>query len=82
MSSASFIGSVSPGAISVVASSGWPSSASSACATLCAGTRRPMVRRDGCDSRRGTSLVASRMKVYGPGVPSFSSRYWRLSTRA
>jgi hypothetical protein len=46
------------------------------------GTRRPIVLRDGCDRRRGTSRVASRMTVNGPGVAAFSWRYWRLSTRA
>ena len=39
----SFIGSRSPGAISVVASSGWPSSSSSACVTACAGDRKSVV---------------------------------------
>jgi hypothetical protein len=32
--------------------------------------------------RRGTSLVASRMKVNGPGVADLSSRNCRLSTIA
>jgi hypothetical protein len=41
-----------------------------------------MVLRAGCDSRRGTSLVASRMNTYGPGVAPLIQRYWRLSTRA
>ena len=73
MSCGSFIGSVSPGAMSVVASSGAPCSASSSWVTRWSGTRNPMVRREGCDTRRGTSRVASRMKVKGPGVPSLSS---------
>ena len=46
------------------------------------GTRRPMVLRDGWLRRRGTSLVASRMTVNGPGVAALSKRNWRLSTRA
>jgi hypothetical protein len=36
--------------------------------------RTPTVRFFGCSSRRGTSLVAGRMNVYGPGVAAFTAR--------
>jgi hypothetical protein len=39
-----------------------------------------MVLREGWLRRRGTHLVASRIKVNGPGVAALSRRNWRLST--
>src|SRR5690606_30373454 len=63
ISVASFSGASSSGRISVVDNSGSLSSASSACATGWSGTRKPMVLRRGCRSRRGNSRVPSRMKV-------------------
>ena len=49
---------------------------------LLSGTRMPMVLRRGFCSRRGTSWVALRIKVYGPGVTDFMSRNAVLSTLA
>ncbi|MOA36591.1 hypothetical protein D3C78_1581230 [compost metagenome] len=60
-------GSSSPGMIRVTLIKGSPSSASNARAMGWLGTRRPMVRFFGCNNSRGTSRVALRMKVYGPG---------------
>ncbi len=42
----------------------------------------PTVRRFGFCTRRGTSRVALRMKVYGPGVNALSILNAVLSTRA
>lgn len=52
----------SSGSSRVDESSGSPSSASSACTTVCCGIRTPTVFV-GRSSRRGTSLVAGRMNV-------------------
>jgi hypothetical protein len=59
----SVIGSSWPGSSSVLETSGSPSSASSAWVTTWRGIRTPTVFFPGCCSRRGTSLVAGRMKV-------------------
>ncbi|MNP50939.1 hypothetical protein D3C76_1452290 [compost metagenome] len=60
--------------ISVTLINGSPSSASSARAMGWLGTRRPMVRFFGCSNSRGTSRVALRIKVYGPGKCALSRR--------
>jgi hypothetical protein len=41
--------------------------------------RTPTVFFLGCASRRGTSLVAGRMNVYGPGVAALIARNGALS---
>ena len=56
-------GSVSPGRISELVSSGSPSTSSSAWTTAWSGIRTPTVRFFGCISRRGTSGIAGRMNV-------------------
>ena len=61
-------------------SSGSPSSRSSACTTGWSGMRTPTVRFFGCGSRRGTSRVAGRMNVYGPGVAALMARNAALSS--
>ena len=81
-SCASYRGCSASAGMSVVTSSGPLCSSSKACKTLCLGTRKPMVLREGWLRRRGTSLEASRMKVNAPGVPYLSRRNCRLSTRA
>jgi len=79
----SFIGSVFPGAINVGASQRLTSSSRSAWSLRDAGNAqaRSCAGR-GARRASGTALVASRMKVKRPGVPSFSNRYCLLSTRA
>jgi tRNA threonylcarbamoyl adenosine modification protein (Sua5/YciO/YrdC/YwlC family) len=57
------IGSSWPGSSSVLVTRGSPSSASSAWVATWRGIRTPTVFLPGCCSRRGTSLVAGRMKV-------------------
>ena len=56
-------GSVSPGRISELLSSGSPSSSSSACTRTWSGIRTPTVFFFGCSSRFGTSGIAGRMNV-------------------
>ena len=63
ISQPSVSGASSPGKDSVAVNRGSPSSASKASATLCSGTRRPIVLRFGWSTRRGNSFVPSRMKV-------------------
>ena len=88
MSSSSLIsqpwvsGSSWPGISSVLDSSGSPSSVSSAWVTVWSGMRTPIVCFFGCSSRDGTSRVAGRMNVYGPGVQALTSRNTALLTWA
>ena len=73
-------GSASPGRIRVLVSIGSPSASSSAWAKTWSGIRTPTVRFFGCSRRRGTSGVAGRMNVYGPGVAALIARNAALST--
>ena len=62
------------GISSVLDSNGSPNSSSSARGTGWSGIRTPTVRFFGCISRFGTSEVAGRMNVYGPGVTALTIR--------
>ncbi len=75
----SVIGSARSGSSRVLDSSGSPSSRSSAWATGWSGMRTPTVRFFGWASRFGTSRVAGRMNVYGPGVQALMARNAALS---
>src|SRR5450631_927676 len=70
----SFIGSSASGSRRVLERSGSPSSRSRARTRGWLGMRTPTVRFFGCESLRGTSLVAGRMNVYGPGVVALMAR--------
>ena len=70
----------SPGSRRVLDRSGSPSSSRRAWTTAWSGMRTPTVFFFAWRSRRGTSFVAGRMKVYGPGVTDRIARKTWLST--
>jgi hypothetical protein len=76
----SVIGASCPCRSNVDDSIGSPSSVSRARTTAWSGIRMPTVRFLGWYRRRGTSLVAGGMKVYGPGVAAFTARKAALSS--
>ncbi|CPU67951.1 Uncharacterised protein [Mycobacteroides abscessus] len=80
MAQPSVSASVEPGRMSELDRIGSPSAATMAWATVSSGMRTPTVFFFGCARRRGTSDVARRMNVYGPGVAALIDRNAALST--